>query len=198
MPPLLPNSRSPRYHTFHLRALHLVFACFSLWTKHPLLHFTRILHENCPCLAHLSLARSRPFSCSVILHPIPNRLLPLLLPLSALRSKSAKPITATCRLSLIPCSLFLFARPFLFFCPYVYVLIDAYNRSALEGKMRQPWISFREPRSQIHLAQLSNDSHPANGPIPFCIGKPRLLYFPFLSPSLTCACAWSGVCHSVV
>ena len=69
-----------------------------------------------------------------------------------------------------------------FFCPYVYVLIDAYNRSALEGKMRQPWISFREPRSQIHLAQLSNDSHPANGPIPFCIGKPRLLYFPFLSP----------------
>jgi len=48
--------------------------------------------------------------------------------------------------------------------------------------MRQPWISFREPRSQIQLAQLSNDSHPANGPIPFCIGKPRLLYFPFLSP----------------
>jgi hypothetical protein len=48
--------------------------------------------------------------------------------------------------------------------------------------MRQPWISFREPRSKIHLAQLSNDSHPANGPIPFCIGKLRLLYFPFSSP----------------
>jgi len=49
--------------------------------------------------------------------------------------------------------------------------------------MRQPWISFREPRSEIHLVQLY-DSHPANGPILFCIGKlrPTVTLLPFSSP----------------
>ena len=47
-----------------------------------------------------------------------------------------------------------------------------------------------ELRSEIHLVTL-NDSHPANGPIPFHIGKPRLL----TSLSLSSPCAWSGVCH---
>jgi len=92
--------------TLSISALSILSSLVSLCGPNtPLQYFTRILHENCPCLVHLPLSRSRPFSCSVILHPIPNRLLPLLLPLSALRSKSAKPITATCRLSLISCSL---------------------------------------------------------------------------------------------
>ena len=65
--PALPNSRSPRYHTFHLRALHLVFACFSLLTKHP-------PHSSSPGSSTRTAPalRSCPFSCSVILHPNPK------------------------------------------------------------------------------------------------------------------------------
>jgi hypothetical protein len=72
-------------HTFHLRALHLEFACFSLWTKQPPL---TPVHPDppsreLPLLCHRHFVR--PFSCSVILHSHskPN-FLPLLLPLSAL------------------------------------------------------------------------------------------------------------------
>jgi len=57
-------------------------------------------------------------------------------------------------------------------------------------EMRQPWISFRAWILDSR-GTLSNDSHPANGPIPFHIGELRLLYFPFLPLPVP----GPGVCH---
>src|SRR5713101_2570087 len=72
---------------------------------------------------------------------------------------------------------------------FLYVLIDAYNRSALGDAATMDLLQSLDLRFPWSL---SSDSHPANGPIPFRIGKLRLLYFPFSPP-----CAWPGVGHTV-
>jgi hypothetical protein len=122
----------------------------------------------------------------------------LLLPLSALRSKSAKPIAATCRPSLNPmflvssrsCS-FLFFFLFFWFLMYMY-FIDAYNRSALEGKMRQPWISLSKSLD-LRFTWLNSPTIHIPRTVPFFSVSGnhglRLLDFPFLtSPPLPHLC----------
>ena len=58
----------------------------------------------------------------------------------------------------------------------LFVHMLAYNRSALGDAATMDLLQSLDRRFTWSLL---NDSHPANGAIPFRIGKLRLLYFPF-------------------
>ena len=129
--------------------------------------------KNCPALQF----QSRSFSCSVIFHPNSKLASHPLFSLSApARPKSAKPITATCRVaySMFPCFLWSIS---------ISAVSSKIMLAATKDLLQSPH------RSKIHNFTLLFHFHiPRTVPSLSAFGNYG--YLASLSP-----CAWAGICH---
>jgi hypothetical protein len=166
----MPNSRSPSLPHFPSPRSP---SCLSLCGQTPVLSTPR---ENCP-----ATVQSRSFSCSVIFHPNSKLASHPLFSLSApARPKSAKPITATCRVAY---SMFLVSLVYIdqrcILGPRSCAVSFAATMDLLQSSHRSeiPYLTlllhFHIPRTVPSLSASGNYGYLAS-----------------LSP-----CAWSGICH---